>query len=370
MVDVALGRSIVLVSEWRAFPGGPLVDLDTNPSISIIPTAGPPAVLGPTTVDVVHLATGVYTYAWVASAPIGSYLVLWEGESTGDPVSATESLNVTASSATGAPCDWDVDPVALGVCSTWDDYSAAIQAAALEMSALFLWAATGRQYGVCSLTIRPSQTERGEVAYQTYEVRPGMDGLGVPGGPYLFGGRWFNAGCSSACCGNNACAIVLRGPVVSVDEVSIGEDVIPASAYRVDVTSGVYLLVRRDGECWPTCQNFTADEGETGSFTVTYDIGRALPLSLSVAAAILACEYAKSLTGGACKLPAKMTRLSRQGVEVELEPANPTEGTTGIREVDAVISALNPSRRQRPPVLLSPDLPENCDRVTVWTGGS
>jgi len=269
-----------------------------------------------------------------------------------------------------APCDWDVDPEALGVCSTWDDYPPELQATALNLATLFLWAATGRRFGVCLLTVRPNQTHRGDLAYQTFEVIPGTQvGLGVPGGPFLFGGRWFNAGCASACCGNRACAIVLRGPVASVDEVMIGDEEVPSSAYRVDVTDGTYLLVRIDGECWPTCQNFTASPGEDGAFEVTYGIGRALPPALAVAAALLACEYASGLSGGACRLPAKMTRLSRQGVEVEVASPDPDDGTTGIREVDDVITALNPSRRQRPPVLLSPDLPENCDRVTVIAAG-
>ncbi len=270
-----------------------------------------------------------------------------------------------------APCDWDVDPVALGVCTDWPDVPAQRQATALALANGYLWAATGRQYGVCPLTVRPSQTLRGgEIVYQAFPVAPGLGGLGVPGGPFLFGGRWFNSGCASACCGNSACAIVLRGPVASVDEILVGDEVVPASAYRVDVTGGVYLLVRVDGECWPTCQDFTTDEGEPGSFAVTYGLGRPVPLVLATAAAMLACEFAKALAGGACKLPSKMTRLSRQGVEIELEPPDPADGKTGIREVDMVVSMLNPGRRQSPPVLLSPDLPESCDRVTVIGVGS
>jgi hypothetical protein len=269
------------------------------------------------------------------------------------------------------PCTWDVDPVALGVCSGWMENSPEVRETALNLATLYLWANTGRQYGPCPIIVRPSQALRGgEIVYQAFPVAPGLGGLGVPGGPFLFGGRWFNSGCASACCGNSACAIVLRGPVADVLSVEIGDEVVPASAYRVDITGGAYLLVRTDGECWPTCQNFTADEGEEGSFTVDYLIGRALPDALKVAAATLACEYAKDLTGGACQLPAKMTRLSRQGVEVEVASPDPDDGKTGIRVVDDVIAALNPTGRKSPPLVMSPDLPENCDRVTTWTGGS
>ena len=270
-----------------------------------------------------------------------------------------------------APCAWEVDPVELGVCSAWADYPAELQETALALASTFLWGATGRQYGVCLVTVRPAQARQTEgLAYQAYPVLPGQSGLGQPGGPFLFAGRWYNAGCATACCGTSDCAVVLRGPVATVEEVVVGTEVVPASAYRVDVTGGVYLLVRTDGGCWPACQNFTNEPGEPDTFEVTYGQGRALPVALQVATALLACEYAKALTGGACKLPAKMTRLSRQGVEVELEPPAPADGKTGIREVDDVIQALNPSRRQWPPVILSPDLPEACDRITVIPAGS
>jgi hypothetical protein len=269
-----------------------------------------------------------------------------------------------------APCTWDVDPEALGVCSDWADYPEAARVSALELSTLYLWAATGRRFGLCPLTVRPSQTDRTEVAYRAFPVAPGLGGLGEPGGPFLFGGRWFNGGCASACCGNSACAVVLRGPVAGVTEVVVDGDVIPPSAYRVDVTGGTYLLVRVDGACWPMCQNFRNDPPEEDTFEITYLIGSPVPDALLVAAALLACEYAKGLSGGACKLPTKMTRLSRQGVEVELESPNAERGETGIREVDDIVYALNPTRRQRPPVLLSLDLPETCDRVTVVPVGS
>lgn len=269
-----------------------------------------------------------------------------------------------------APCNWDVDPETLGVCADWASLPTERQQTALALAASYLWAATGRRYGVCPVSVRPSQNARGEILYRDYAVQPGMSGLGVPGGPFLFGGRWFNSGCASACCGNSACAIVLRGPVASIDEVMVGEEIVPPSAYRVDVTAGVYLLVRVDGECWPMCQDFRADEGQEGSFVVSYGIGQPLPLALQIAAAMLACEYSKALTGGPCKLPSKMTRLSRQGVEVELEAPDADGESTGIREVDQVVAMLNPTRRASPPMLFSPDLPENCDRMTVIGTGS
>jgi hypothetical protein len=268
------------------------------------------------------------------------------------------------------PCAWEV-AVPAELCSGWEDYSQTTKDSALWLASTWLWAATGRQYGVCPVSVRPSQSLRGgEILYQSFPVAPGLGGLGEPGGPFLFGGRWFNSGCASACCGNSACAIVLRGPVAEVYAVWVGEEEIPESSYRVDVAGGVYLLVRLDGECWPTCQTMVAAPGEPGSFEVTYGLGRPVPEALAIATAQLACEYGSLITGGACKLPARMTQLTRQGVTVEVEPPGPGEGLTGLPMVDNIVSILNPGGRKSPPLLLSPDLPESCDRMTVWVGGS
>lgn len=265
------------------------------------------------------------------------------------------------------PCAWDVS---CEVCPGFADYDDTIRDTSLWLASTILWAATGRRFGVCPVTVRPLQPKRGEVVYQDFPVLPGHDGLGRSGGPFLFSGRWFNAGCVSACCGNSSCAIVLRGPVASVSMVLVDGEVVLDSAYRVDVVNGVYLLVRIDGECWPACQNMSADVTETGTFEVTYGVGTELPPALMIATALLACEYAKHLNGAACSLPAKMTRLSRQGVEVEVAAPDAVAGSTGIKMVDEVIHALNPGRRQAPPRVMSPDLPETCDRYTVISAGS
>lgn len=267
------------------------------------------------------------------------------------------------------PCSWDtINPA--DYCSTWNSYTQGQRDSALWLASTYLWAATGRRYGPCPVTVRPGQRQGEPLVYQDFPVTPGAQGVNVPGGPFLFAGRWFNSGCATACCGTRACAIVLRGPVAGVEEVLVDGAEVPADAYRVDVTGGAYLLVRTDGACWPVCQDMAADPSQLDTFEVTYLFGRVIPEALAIATGLLACEQAKFLASGACRLPAKMTRLSRQGVEVEVEPPAPADGLTGIREVDQVVAALNPSRRQSPPQILSPDLPENCDRVTVWNGVS
>lgn len=264
------------------------------------------------------------------------------------------------------PCSWDVI-VPGDLCSGWDVHPQPVKDSALWLASTFLWAATGRQYGPCPVTVRPAQQKFEDPAYRDYSLRPGQVS---EFGPYLFAGTWRNCGCGSGCCCQPECSVVLRGPVNAVDEVLVDGEVVPSSSYRVDVAGGAYRLVRLDGTCWPTCQDFRVGEDAAGAFAVTYEIGKELPEALVIATTILACEYAKKLTGGPCRLPGRMTSMVRQGVTLEVEPASPEEGLTGLTEVDAVVQALNPSKRRSPPLVLSLDLPEQCDRVTVVPAGA
>jgi hypothetical protein len=261
------------------------------------------------------------------------------------------------------PCSWDV---VTPDCSGWADYAQETQDKALWLASTFLWAATGRRFGTCPVTVRPSQSPYQPWLYRTFPLIPGSGTY--QGGPFLYGGRWFNAGTVAACC-NNVCGVVLNGPVAAVDEVLVDGEVVSPASYRVDVAEGAYLLVRTDGTCWPICQNAAAEASEVGTFEVTYDQGVPLPEALAIATGLLACEYAKALTPGQnCALPAKMTRLSRQGVEIEVAPPVPDDGKTGIRMVDDTIAALNPGKRQAPPMIMSPDLMPRDRRTVIYPG--
>lgn len=94
--SVAQGRTIVLPVTWLAYEGGPAVTV-TGVTIEILPTAGPPAVVGPTSVGVTTPAPGHNSYAWtvaVDQAP-GDYLAVWRGlDPQGDEVTATDTITV------------------------------------------------------------------------------------------------------------------------------------------------------------------------------------------------------------------------------------------------------------------------------------
>ncbi|MCZ7478885.1 hypothetical protein [Micromonospora sp. WMMC273] len=248
------------------------------------------------------------------------------------------------------PCAWEVTPT----CPDWNRYSEQQRADAIAVATLLLWAATGRRYGQCEVTVRPCNPPPPPRLYVTYPVTgDAVSGDGGGGyGPVLDGGRWFNR-CGAGCSCSSRCEVLLDGPVTAdaIVAVTVDGGVVPGSSYEMHDGN---VLVRTDGLCWPSCADPATDQ-----FQVTYLRGLPPPPALLAAAAMLACEVAAGGAGGPCRLPARMSSLTRQGVEVQVEQI--TDGTdpfvTGIPEVDRIVSALNPHRRHGPAVVLSPDLP-------------
>ena len=133
-------------------------------------------------------------------------------------------------------------------------------------------------------------------------------------------------------------------------------------AWRVD--NGQWL-VRTDGDCWPQCQDFDTDAGDT-FFQVTYFKGIPVPSVLAQAAGELACEWAKSCLGAPCRLPQRVTSLSRQGVSVSLPDVSQLleHGLTGVPTVDQLIRSFNPYGLTSAMGIASPDWPPSTRTVT------
>jgi hypothetical protein len=266
----------------------------------------------------------------------------------------------------GVPCGWVVDGCECG--GTWTDFPAPAQAAAEALAATVLWAATGRRYGLCEITVLPCNPAPVDPLYQTFPVSS-YDPLGLGGGvsmtPVLAGGDWHNLTCGGRCSCKADCEVALDGPVADVVDVLIDGVSVPATAYEVHDR---FLLVRTDGDCWPTCQVFGQ---EIPGFEVTYLRGDPIPDHIQHALNVLGCEYAKACVGRPCGLPSRMTRLTRQGVEVTIADI-PKDGKgrirTGLRLVDDAIDADNPFNITERPTVFSPDLP--TPRVVTWRGGS
>lgn len=368
-VSFVSGAGGVLVLEVNQFDGGPSLNLDSLPTITITNVQNGVVIVGPTTTGVGHPATGIYTYFWNAAVSGGLYTGVWSGAISGAPYSASELITVTtASSLTVGPCEdgWDVDT---SCCTDWDTFSSELQASAKTYARLVLWAATGRRFGLCSVTVRPCG-----------RYCSGNDGGGGINGyywngegffvPYLFNGAWrncwcgFGAGCMSC---QPDCQVYLDGPVSSITNVTQDGQVIDPSTYRVD--NGTWLVRTHDAsdnDCWILKQDYNKGITAANTLQVSYMKGIPVPPALVAAGGELACEWAKACQGQPCRLPQRVTSISRQGVTVSLADVDALlmNNLTGIPTVDNIIHAFNPYHIQSRMQVVSPDIP--IDRKTTW----
>jgi hypothetical protein len=173
--------------------------------------------------------------------------------------------------------------------------------------------------------------------------------------PMIVDGQWVNQICGKTGCScERLCEIVFPGLIAAVVSIDLDGEELPLSDFRVDNGN---RLVRQGDECWPSCQDLTAPPGSPGTLTITYIPG-ILPTEAGLwAAGTLACEFAKACTGGKCRLPAGVTAVARQGISFTLSSGMFPDGMTGIREVDAYLTGINPNAMLVPPMVWSPDVP-------------
>jgi hypothetical protein len=254
-----------------------------------------------------------------------------------------------------APCGWIIDPAATGCCTGWDDYTDQQQHTGAVLAASWMWAATGRQFGQCEVTVEACT---GAGGFPTYEAFPVAYQARSGGGyvPYLMDGVWFNAPAGASWCCDTLCEVRLPGPIygtAAILEVSTGGTVLEPGDYRV--YDGV-KLVRTDGQCWPACCNAAAG----GALTVNYLLGLPVPDDVSIAANMLACEFAAACSGGKCRLPRTVSSMTQMGTTVDFS-ALPAAGiptmATGIYEIDQVVKTYNPYGLAMPPKLYNPNRP-------------
>lgn len=257
-----------------------------------------------------------------------------------------------------------VQPIDTSSCPDWDAYDDAVQERSVFMAWETLRYLTGFRVGNCPVTLRPCMKSCWD--QRTWETYPS----GARGGlsPHVIGGQWYNIGCgcrTDNCACVAVCEIRLPGEVAVVDQVLVDGVVLDPDAYRVD---NGYRLVRLDDACWPLCQHMEKALTEVGTFGVTYTPGVSAEANpwVQSAAGALACEYAKSSSGSsACRLPANVTRVVRQGVTMDLATNPFPGGLTGLREVDTLIARYNPYRLTAPSLVYSPDRP--VGRTTTWS---
>jgi hypothetical protein len=206
-----------------------------------------------------------------------------------------------------------------------------------------LFALSGRQFtGGCERTVRPCRT--------SHRCREML---------WWGGSGWYSDG--RPACGCRADSRVgLAGYVRGINEVTIDGVAVDPAVYRVDSNRWLTRLNDLDGTArgWPTCQDLSAPDGEPGSFVVSYQWGRDVPLEGRAAASELAWEvYLACLGSDSCSLPAGVTRLVRQGVTIEKQELLAFgQGRTGLRAVDLFLGSVNPSGLRRAPLIINPDL--------------
>lgn len=265
-----------------------------------------------------------------------------------------------AGGATMGPCGWTIpDPL----CSdTWAAVPANVKSAARDYAALVLWGATGREFGLCEITVRPCGYRKCGSDLWNWWGFSWQSGTWMP---YIWQGQWFNGcACPGTCCCDPECAIRLSGDVEEILEVLIdGVPVDPDTYFVYDKT----WLVRTDTTlCWPQCPDLNVPNGDPAAFQVTYLRGNPVPAALLNAASVLADEFAKACTGGECRLSNRVTSLARNGIQVDmLSPEELMEnGMTGLWEVDSVIRAINPYGRVRRGKIYSPGRKD--PRMQTW----
>jgi len=246
---------------------------------------------------------------------------------------------------------WDLDS---GCCDEWETLDTALRERAETLAWSTLRALTGGQIGGCPVIVRPCLGKPCDACSWGWPGEP-WHGSGRWVRPFIHDGDWHNSICGGPRCScTELCEIVLPGPVAALIEVSLDGVEMPLGDFRVD---NGHRIVRSDGECWPSCQDLTLPLGQPGTLGITYVPGIVPDDAGLWAAGVLACEFAKACTGGRCRLPSSVTAVARQGVTFEISGGMFPGGLTGIREVDAYLTAVNPSGLKLPPMVWSPDVP-------------
>lgn len=215
---------------------------------------------------------------------------------------------------------------------------------ALKAASYMLWALSGRRWGGIHAVTEEYRCVRGY---------PGVAGWIVSSEDYrasmgrmhaLFGPLWGSAPGQGV--------LYLRNrPVRSVISMRrIGGEELDTSLYAVYDRAFIAPIA---GDCSDPCFDPCCLE-------VSYTWGTPPPEMGRIAAIELANEIVKAVECPEdCKLPERITSVSRQGVNFQVYDAQDflSDGRMGIYTVDVFIKAVNPMKAQKRARVFSPDLP-------------
>jgi len=250
------------------------------------------------------------------------------------------------------PCTWPVDT------SCVPDFAAIpsdLWSTCVEAATGMLWRLTGRKFGTCPRIVRPCRRLCASLGWGM-GWGPWWNGFG--GGyfnPAIINGAWINLVCGS-CTDDCSCtyvqALELPAPIDSITAIWQNGATLDPSAYRVVNKSTVY---RTDGQGWPYCQRLDLPLTSPDTLGVSYQWGEPVPAGGAMMTAVLARELVNACTAGKCRLPGRVTNVSRDGVTMTLDPELFYKlRMTGLPEVDQWIASVNPYGNVRPPYIRFP----------------
>lgn len=251
------------------------------------------------------------------------------------------------------PCtDWCTSQDVVGCYS--DVAPGACLTSAVRMASEVLFESSARQFpGWCQSVIRPCMN------------RGCFSGGGIgpiqilERGHIVWTGFGWNDNGEPCQCGGWLQSVELPGVAQSVVEVLISGNVVSPTLYRLDPDN---LLIRTDGSGWPICQNMNLDGDKPGTFQVTYQHGYEPTEIGRRAAAQLAREFYLACSNRPCKLPANVTKIARQGIEITKTAASMwKDGQTGLSLVDAF---LNTYPQRKPVLVMSPETMPTDRRIS------
>lgn len=236
---------------------------------------------------------------------------------------------------------------------------------AVTVASQVLWAITGRQFGLCTATIRPCR----KCSYGC--CSPFSEGAmdhGTPWYPvHLADGSWTNVACDcqDECSCTKLSEVKLPYPTCSVDEVLVDGVALAPTDY---VLYNFYRLIRLNGETWPTCNDLNKPDSEAGTWSITVTYGKDVPELVLLGASEFACEIIRSWAGKPCRLPQRISSVTRQGVSISfLDSMDFLEkGQTGLYFADLAARTYNPKGLARKATIYSPDVDT---KWRVETGG-
>lgn len=216
----------------------------------------------------------------------------------------------------------------------------------LAMATDILWAATGRRW-------------RGPSTTESAVLRAARPRVGEAGWPY--DESWGHCACFAGVTADLAPAWAV-GPYQHAAPTSVRLPRPDVTAVESVLVDGVAFdgweldgswLSRTDGRGWAVCGERTV---------VAYAFGREPGEGGQAACVELAVEIGRDASGSpdrACRLPRRLTSVTRQGVTFaaldKLEFLD--KGLTGLLTVDMWIKSVNPRGRAQSATVWSPDLP-------------